>query len=42
MATHPSIGERIEFCNRYHPWTEGKPLVFSGLIHPRPEQRQGE
>jgi Zn-dependent protease with chaperone function len=22
-ATHPSIGERIEFCNTYHPWLEG-------------------
>ena len=19
-ATHPSIGERIDFCNTYHPW----------------------
>jgi STE24 endopeptidase len=27
-ATHPSIGERIEFCNQYHPWTEGRPLVY--------------
>ena len=22
--THPSIGERIEFCNRYRPWASGR------------------
>lgn len=22
-GTHPSLAERIEFCNRYHPWAEG-------------------
>ena len=22
-ATHPSIGERIDFCNAYHPWRSG-------------------
>jgi len=31
-ATHPSIGERIEFCNTYHPWTKGEPLVYGGLF----------
>jgi STE24 endopeptidase len=24
-STHPPIGERIEFCNAYHPWTENRP-----------------
>jgi Zn-dependent protease with chaperone function len=24
-ATHPSIGQRIEFANSYRPWLEGKP-----------------
>jgi STE24 endopeptidase len=24
-SSHPSIGDRIDFCNAYHPWTEGKP-----------------
>ena len=28
-GTHPSLGERIEFCNTYHPWTEGKPLRYA-------------
>ena len=31
-ATHPSIGERIDFCNSYHPWTTGAPLVYGGLF----------
>jgi Zn-dependent protease with chaperone function len=42
MATHPSVGERVEFCNRYHPWIDGQPLVFGGLFRPDPEPRQGE
>ena len=25
---HPSIADRIEFANTYHPWLEGKPLVY--------------
>ena len=33
-GTHPSLGERIEFCNRYHPWTEGKPLQYAGRFQP--------
>jgi STE24 endopeptidase len=31
-ATHPSIGERIDFCNAYHPWTTGAPLVYGRLF----------
>jgi Zn-dependent protease with chaperone function len=27
-STHPSIGERIDFCNSYRPWTRGEPLVY--------------
>jgi len=23
-ASHPSLGERIDFCNRYHPWLENR------------------
>ena len=29
-STHPSIGERIDFCNSYHPWT----------AHPTEQPRQ--
>jgi Zn-dependent protease with chaperone function len=42
IATHPSIGERIEFCNRYHPWIEGQPLVFSGLFRSQDEPRRSD
>ena len=27
-ASHPSLAERIEFANDYHPWTTGAPLVY--------------
>jgi len=29
-ASHPSLAERIEFCNNYAPWREGKPLRYAG------------
>ena len=29
-STHPSIGDRIDFCNTYRPWAEGKPLRYAG------------
>ena len=31
-ATHPSMSERITFCNEYHPWSQGKPLVYAHLM----------
>ncbi|MEE8143325.1 MAG: M48 family metallopeptidase, partial [Planctomycetota bacterium] len=27
-ATHPPLGERIDFCNRYRPWQQGGPLIY--------------
>jgi STE24 endopeptidase len=27
-ASHPPIGERIDFCNTYRPWETGQPLVY--------------
>jgi STE24 endopeptidase len=33
-ATHPSIGERIDFCNSYHPWDEGRPMRYQSWIQP--------
>ena len=27
-SDHPALGERIEFSNSYHPWRDGKPLVY--------------
>jgi Zn-dependent protease with chaperone function len=33
-ATHPSIGERIEYCNQYHPWTQGRSLSYGAYFQP--------
>lgn len=33
-ATHPSIGERIEYCNRYRPHREGAPLKYGAYFRP--------
>jgi len=27
-STHPPLGERVDFCNRYCPWKEHKPLKY--------------
>jgi len=31
-SSHPPLGERIDFCNSYHPWTSGEPLRYGELI----------
>ena len=31
-STHPTLGERIDFCNNYRPWEEGKPLKYESLF----------
>lgn len=36
MSTHPSPGERIDFCNTYRPWAEGKPLRYASLFQEQP------
>jgi Zn-dependent protease with chaperone function len=28
-CTHPPLGERVNFCNSYCPWREGKPLKYA-------------
>jgi STE24 endopeptidase len=35
-ATHPSNAERIRFANTYHPWVEGKPLVYGYICNASP------
>ena len=40
-SSHPSTGERIEFCNNYHPWTEGQPLSFGAYFRPLRAERPG-
>ena len=32
QASHPTLGERIDFCNAYRPWTHGKPLRYGHLF----------
>lgn len=31
-ATHPPLGERIDYCNRYRPWETGEPLRYGHLF----------
>ncbi|WP_435019273.1 M48 family metallopeptidase [Tundrisphaera sp. TA3] len=31
-SSHPALGDRIEFCNDYHPWSDGRPLKYGGLF----------
>ena len=38
---HPPAGERIAFCNTYHPWTEGKHGRYSEYFQPLPPSGQG-
>ena len=33
-ADHPLLGERIDFCNAYRPWDEGKPGRYEHLFKP--------
>jgi STE24 endopeptidase len=33
-ASHPTLGERIDFCNEYRPWEKGEPLVYGQLFKP--------
>jgi STE24 endopeptidase len=35
-SSHPSLGERIDFCNEYRPWATGQPLKYEDRV--RPEQ----
>lgn len=34
QASHPPLGERIDFCNEYRPWEQGQPLVYGQLFKP--------
>jgi len=31
-GSHPSEGERIDFCNEYRPWETGQPLKYGHLF----------
>jgi STE24 endopeptidase len=34
LGTHPSIGDRIDFCNNYRPWESGQPSRYEEYIKP--------
>ncbi len=31
-STHPPLGERVAFCNRYRPWKTGEPPRYASLF----------
>ena len=31
-GSHPTVAERIEFCNTYRPWEKGEPLRYEGYF----------
>jgi Zn-dependent protease with chaperone function len=31
-ASHPTLGDRIDFCNTYRPWERGEALVYGSLF----------
>lgn len=35
-ASHPVLGDRIDFANDYHPWREGQPGRYEHLFRARP------
>ena len=35
-ASHPLIGERIDFCNDYRPWEKGEPLKYGNRFKSKP------
>ena len=40
-ASHPPIGERIDFCNEYKPWEKGEPLRYEKLFKGAPTKAAG-
>jgi Zn-dependent protease with chaperone function len=38
-ATHPSLADRVAFCNAYRPWAEGRPLRYDGRFRSPPAVR---
>jgi STE24 endopeptidase len=37
-SSHPSAAERIEFANRYRPWSDGGAGKYEHLFSSRPEE----
>lgn len=36
-SSHPSLGDRVDFCNSYCPWEEGQPLKYGEYFKSRGE-----
>ena len=34
LGSHPTVAERIEFCNSYRPWETGQPSKYNDYIRP--------
>lgn len=34
-ASHPPLGERVDFCNAYRPWATGEPLRHASRFNPQ-------
>ncbi len=32
---HPTLRDRIDFANDYHPWKEGQKLVYGAYMNPK-------
>jgi Zn-dependent protease with chaperone function len=32
QASHPTLGDRIDFANDYRPWERGEPLLYGHLF----------
>ena len=37
-ATHPPLGERIDFCNEYRPWATGSESIYSSRFRETPKK----
>lgn len=35
-ASHPPLGERVDFCNTYKPWADGSAMRYAGMFQPGP------
>jgi Zn-dependent protease with chaperone function len=33
-ASHPALGERVDFANDYKPWEKGEPLIYGKYFRP--------
>jgi Zn-dependent protease with chaperone function len=36
-SSHPPLKERVDFCNSYCPWNEGKPLTYGKYFKEKTE-----